>query len=1224
MYGVYMIHNTKFTFRVFIFLVIGIIIGSGTASVIVSGEMLFNDGTDAAAKSTSRGNFDSTNSRGLGIDGYSPRTDIDDSNVMYAIIAPDIFVDELIPLADWKTYKGVPTIIYKLNGSNSILNKYSGRDDAEKLHGFLRVLDDTSPALTWLLLAGDAGIVPIRELYVDPNAGIYNIEDAYYSDYYYSGLDHNWDFDNNGVYGEGTYENPPVECDWTPDVYVGRIPVEDEADTTIVVNKILTYEKSPPPGNWLKSAVLWGGLMDAPNDMSTSDGDPKYEPEEDNAYEVKELKVLPLLPSQMSVTKRYDYAQLQGGNYYKTNDNLYRANAISDFNKGNSIVNFAGQAYYCGAALLDYTDPDGMAHIGESSAYDKLYWWDDARDSANGNKLPLVFLSTCGAGDFAEGEKPGDEVTWKDKTMEKLITSTTGGAIGLIGSTGATYRGEDSMGKSDGNWWLDAKFWELFFNGEYQQGKAFFKMKTEYVKEILLKFVWQQPPYKAELFGYNLQGDPEVAIWTDTPKTPTVLPSGVWVGTHNVTVKVLGIADEPVENARVCLQNSEIYAYGVTNATGVAEITVSAASTGTLDLVVTAHNFQYYEDTLDITIEPADLTLTENDVQFSNDNPEEGEQITIDATIHNQGQTDFTPPVTIRITDGNPNKGGVKISDEILNENIVIGAQKTVQTQWTVTGGGNHTIYVQIDPEGSVVESYKNNNLAYKKLIVRQTDLSITGEDLTLDPTGKIPSTSNVNVSAKVHNLGDAAASNVIVSFYEIDANDIEEQIGTDKTIPSINKDQYGITSINYKPKQNAKFIIVHVDLDNYISESDEENNNASINININSPPTFSQIPDLAIDEDSISLNAIDLELYISDADDTIYDLAINLQNTNSSYCSVELTLENTLNIMPVANWSGLSVVKVDVDDGFDTTQTFFNVTINPVNDRPRLTDLGTIELNESEEFNFTVTAFDIDSESLTFSDNTELFEIDPVTGLISFTPSAADIGDHYITIKVSDNHPQSPKSDDDILTLKILNIPNPPILNKIGTQYATAGVVFSYTAIAIDPDSELLLFSDDTHLFDIERRSGIITFLPEEEDVGKSFEISITVNDGLLNDTETFTLYINSSDDTIEDPPNGSTTEDGSEVVPLTLLLLLIIIIVAVVATAFLYRKRSDHKDWDEFRQPEDRLESQHDDEGEGEYPLESPPAGPDLPPTTLSEYDRPRSTPKRKVIKKKIKRRD
>ncbi|MDI6708628.1 MAG: PKD domain-containing protein, partial [Candidatus Thermoplasmatota archaeon] len=54
-------------------------------------------------------------------------------------------------------------------------------------------------------------------------------------------------------------------------------------------------------------------------------------------------------------------------------------------------------------------------------------------------------------------------------------------------------------------------------------------------------------------------------------------------------------------------------------------------------------------------------------------------------------------------------------------------------------------------------------------------------------------------------------------------------------------------------------------------------------------------------------------------------------------------------------------------------------------------------------EFNLQVTASDPDGDALTFSEDTNLFDIDPATGLISFVPAESDVGTHIITITVSD-----------------------------------------------------------------------------------------------------------------------------------------------------------------------------------------------------------------------------
>jgi hypothetical protein len=205
------------------------------------------------------------------------------------------------------------------------------------------------------------------------------------------------------------------------------------------------------------------------------------------------------------------------------------------------------------------------------------------------------------------------------------------------------------------------------------------------------------------------------------------------------------------------------------------------------------------------------------------------------------------------------------------------------------------------------------------------------------------------------------------------------------------------------------------------------------------------------------------------------------------------------------------------------------------------------------------------------------LIDIDPNTGLISFTPSSGDIGEYYITIKVNDNHPTDPRTDEDVLIIRINNIPNPPEINFIGTQYATADEIYSFTVTATDPDSELLLFSDDTHLFDIERRSGKIMFIPSEVDAGYSYNITITVSDGLLNDSVTFMLLINSTSQNIQDDNN---IEEDDEVlagsvagIPVIYLIIIIlaIIIIAVISGYLIYQNKAEKDAWDRFRHPEE-----------------------------------------------------
>ena len=60
-------------------------------------------------------------------------------------------------------------------------------------------------------------------------------------------------------------------------------------------------------------------------------------------------------------------------------------------------------------------------------------------------------------------------------------------------------------------------------------------------------------------------------------------------------------------------------------------------------------------------------------------------------------------------------------------------------------------------------------------------------------------------------------------------------------------------------------------------------------------------------------------------------------------------------------------------------------------------------QINENHTFTYQVTAIDPEGHSLEFSDNSELFDIDPNTGIISFTPTIDDIGQHFVVIIVMD-----------------------------------------------------------------------------------------------------------------------------------------------------------------------------------------------------------------------------
>tara|TARA_Y100000310_G_C20653308_1_gene800664 strand:- start:83 stop:1717 length:1635 start_codon:yes stop_codon:yes gene_type:complete len=78
-----------------------------------------------------------------------------------------------------------------------------------------------------------------------------------------------------------------------------------------------------------------------------------------------------------------------------------------------------------------------------------------------------------------------------------------------------------------------------------------------------------------------------------------------------------------------------------------------------------------------------------------------------------------------------------------------------------------------------------------------------------------------------------------------------------------------------------------------------------------------------------------------------------------------------------------------------------FNVTYNVSNSAPVLDSIGDKTLTEDVNFYLDVDATDVDEDTLTFSDDTDLFDIDASTGVINFTPD--DSENYTINITVSD-----------------------------------------------------------------------------------------------------------------------------------------------------------------------------------------------------------------------------
>ncbi len=142
------------------------------------------------------------------------------------------------------------------------------------------------------------------------------------------------------------------------------------------------------------------------------------------------------------------------------------------------------------------------------------------------------------------------------------------------------------------------------------------------------------------------------------------------------------------------------------------------------------------------------------------------------------------------------------------------------------------------------------------------------------------------------------------------------------------------------------------------------------------------------------------------------------------------------------------------------------------------------------------------------FSDNSDLFEISS-SGSINFTPTEKDIGEHLI--EITGTNLNSGEEEHRYFYLTILGIGEGPVVEYMGTQIAKVGQLFTYHVIAKDPNNLTLYYTEESALFEINAKSGSISFTPTSSQIGE-YEIPITViNQNGLSTQELFSLIITS-----------------------------------------------------------------------------------------------------------------
>jgi len=414
----------------------------------------------------------------------------------YLIISPDNFVSAVQPLADWKTQKGIKALVvpmsvtgsYNTQIRNYILNAYNS----------WRIRPE------YILLVGSGGVLPS-----------WNIGNGDYSDDFYADLTGNL----------------------LIELSIGRIPCTTVNQCNNIVNKIISYEKTPymTDTTWFRK-----GTTIVREDQSTHP---------DTIY-----------------WNNIRYVHSFWRNCYTKIDSFSRQRGDHSSDVVNSINNGRAFVVYRGEATVNWYNPFQI----------------NVNQTSNGYKLPIIISGTCGTISLSQStDYLGDQMlNYGTVQTPKAAVAFFGSSVSTSGPGLAALRGTATMGF----------FTALYRDNIYKLGDA-----TKRAKFILDSL--QLPYYNDTRYHeWNLYGDPEMSMWTAVPKQLTVVHDTA-VQTipryYSITVRE---ASTPIVGALVCLMiDTVLYEQNYTNSSGQTSFLIYPHLPDTMYVTVTAQGYKPYQ-----------------------------------------------------------------------------------------------------------------------------------------------------------------------------------------------------------------------------------------------------------------------------------------------------------------------------------------------------------------------------------------------------------------------------------------------------------------------------------------------------------------------------------------------------------------------------------------------------------------------------------------------------
>lgn len=487
------------------------------------------------------------------------------TTIDYVIITNDAMKDGFQEIANWKSKTGLTS---KVVTTEWISQNFSGNDMPEKIRTFIKYAYQNWGAI-WYLLGGDNQVIPVRYAWVSPfcqAVSKYNPNGVFIpSDMYYSCLDGNWNADGDMTFGEGNW---------------------NRSNNGTFINSGYNID------NVDRYCDVFIGRI----------------PVENNTELIRYK------------TKYFEY--LRGTNVNATKALVFSANsdAILSSHMDNvaqsfpSATTFVDKVYECIGSYQTHcgTKSDVLNAFNSTEGYHIICGYGHGNPQhfeacfgeINNNEIDEMQNSK--RGQILYNNHCETLALDADCVGEHYMTATNGGVV-YIGNTRYGWVGDPSIYNNQFiyNIYQSKRLGEALYNAK---GTGSTYDSTE----------------RWGFFALNLLGDPEMPVWTNTPKTfnstdITVTPSPSVVVCGNATI-VVGVNNLSTNgHALISLRKGEeINISSEVNVNGDYTFNVNPKTVGQIEITVTEKNYIPFEATILVSV-PSNENLYISNVTIDDD-----------------------------------------------------------------------------------------------------------------------------------------------------------------------------------------------------------------------------------------------------------------------------------------------------------------------------------------------------------------------------------------------------------------------------------------------------------------------------------------------------------------------------------------------------------------------------------------------------------------------------